>query len=84
MADVCISRLPFIYLTCNDSKCFYISNRWVESKVADRMNAVLVDVRKVAQFLDKLTASKQPNSKSYSNVKNGLDDPLIHVKLKFF
>ena len=24
--------LPFIYLTCNSSKCFYLSNRWVENK----------------------------------------------------
>ena len=67
---------PFIYLTCNNSKCFYLSNRWVENKkVADRMIAVLEDVRKVVQFWDKLTKSKHPNSKRYSNLKNGLDDP---------
>ena len=28
--------------------------------------------------------SKQLNCKSYSNLKNGLDDPLIHAKLNFF
>ena len=48
------------------------------------MIAVLEDVRKVVQFWDKLTKSKQPNSKSYSNLKNSLDDPLIHAKLNFF
>ena len=48
------------------------------------MIAVLEDVRKVVQFWDKLMKWKQPNSKSYSNLKNGLDDPLIHAKLNFF
>ena len=48
---------------------------WVENKkVPDRMIAVLEDVRKVVKFCDKLTKSKQPNSKSYSNLKNGLDE----------
>ena len=47
------------------------------------MIAVLEDVRKVIQFWDKLTKSKQVNSKSYSNFKNGLGDPLIHAKLIF-
>ena len=75
---------PFIYLTCNNSKCFYLSNRWVENKkVADHVIVVLEDVRKVVQFWDKLTKSKHPNSKRYSNLKNGLDDPLIHAKLIF-
>ena len=54
------------------------------NEVADRVIAVLEDVRKVVQFLDKLMKWKQPNSKSYSNLKNGLDDPLIHAKLNFF
>ena len=48
------------------------------------MIAVLEDVRKVVQFWDKLTKSKQSNSKSYSNLKNGFDDPSIHAKLGFF
>ena len=39
---------------------------------------------KLFNFRDKLTKSKQPNSKSYSNLKNGLDDPLIHAKMNFF
>ena len=49
-------------------------------KVADRMIAVL----ECEKYVDKLTKSKQPNSKSYSNLKNGLDDPLIHAKLNLF
>ena len=48
------------------------------------MIALLEDVRKVVQFWDKLANSKQPNLKSYFNLKNSLDDPLIHAKLNFF
>ena len=48
------------------------------------MIALLEDVRKVVQFWDKLAKSKQPNLKSYFNLKNSLDDPLIHAKLNFF
>ena len=77
--------MSFIYITCNNSKCFYLLSRWVENKkFADRLIAVLEDVRKNVQFWDKLTKSEQPNSRSYSNLKNSLDDSLIHAKLKFF
>ena len=58
--------------------------RWVENKkVADRLIELWDNIRQLTNFWDKLCKSKQPQSKSYKNTQETINDPSTLAKLKF-
>ena len=53
-------------------------------KAADRLIEIWDNIKQVCQFWDTLPKQKQPQSKSYKNVRDALADPFILAKLHFF
>ena len=55
-----------------------------EKKVAEKLIKLWPNMVKLYDFWSSLAKSKRPDSKSYENVKKGIDDPLTVAKLHFF
>ena len=51
---------------------------------ADRLIEIWDNIKQVCQFWDTLPKQKQPQSKSYKNVRDALANPFILAKLHFF
>ena len=59
--------------------------RWVKiKKVADHLIELWDNIRQLSKFWDKLPKSKQPQSKSYKNVQEAINDHFTLAKLNFF
>ena len=76
------------YFDITGSKTYalqFCSTRWVEDeKVAKRLIEIWPNLIKLYEFWDSLSKSKRPKSKSYENVKVGINDVLTIPKLHFF
>ena len=57
--------------------------RWVENKVTDNLTELWDNIRQLSKFWDKIPKSKQPQSKSYKNVQEAVNDPFTLTKFKF-
>ena len=63
----------------------FCGTRWVEDKkVADHLIDIWGNMRKLYDYWEGLVKSKRPSSKSYENVKAGINDKLVIAKLHFF
>ena len=62
-----------------------INLSWVENKKAcDRLIELWPNIEAMIRFWNKFPKSKQPSSKSYMAVKDGVGYKLITAKLSFF
>ena len=63
----------------------FCGTRWVEDKkVAEKLVKLWPNMIKLFDFWETLAKSKRPDSKSFHNVKKGINDPLTVAKLCFF
>ena len=64
---------------------FYTGCSFVEQEVAVRLQEIWPHITKVVNYLRiNLPPSRQPNSKSFTNVCAAHEDPFIEAKLKYF